>query len=429
MTPGTDASTDVKLREFFFLRHGSRLDQTDLTWRDNSPTPYDTPISKSGVLQSKLAGQAITQLSSRKRNADQMRDSSAKCTHRFIIHTSPFLRCVQTSLALASTLVQENGSCKPLLRVDCSLGEWMTPDYYADIQAPPPMIELAAHARYYLAQLAKTPPSSPEALAIGAIKAQSKDTKAKMPTKEEGVVDTRQVDIDWTWQSSLFGEGGEYGEEWPEMHSRFRQSLRMTIDHYSDKHNYSSMIRAQEVTVIMVTHGAGCNAMIGAVSGQPVLKDVGIASLSHAVLRDSYRADAEARHSRKISSEYALTLSASTTHLTSPSSTPPSTASPFQSQSQIGRSGSWHKHLGRSASVQMAKPRAGGLWTSASSSSISSMATAPIVSRHASISTPTTALSMPIRKPSVILESTGLSTSPTLVRPVNARQRSHTLGS
>lgn len=380
-----------------------------------------------------LAGQAINHLAtSRKRNADQMSNAHAKCPHRFIIHTSPFLRCVQTSLALASTLIDGESNCKPLLRIDCSLGEWMTPDYYSDIQAPPPMSELAAHARYYLAQLAKTPPSSPEATAIGLIKDLSLTPATKAPTKEEGVVDTQHVEIDWTWDSSVFGEGGEYGEEWPEMHSRFKHSLRKTIDHYSDASSYSPMVRAQAVTIIMVTHGAGCNAMIGAVSGQPVLKDVGIASLSHAELKATYRADGtEARHGAKISAEYTLSLSASTAHLTSPSSTPPSSSSPFQSQSQIGRSGSWHKHLGRRASLQQqqqqqtTEPRAarGGLWTSASSSSISSLA-AP--ARSAVSSTPTSALSTPARKPSVILESTGLSTSPTLVRPMNGRQRSQT---
>lgn len=420
---GSDDADEVELREFFFLRHGSRLDQVDKTWRDNSPTPYDTPVAKSGVQQSMLAGQAISQMAtSRKRNADQMSSAHGKCSHRFVIHTSPFLRCIQTSLALASKLIDEGSSVKPLLRIDCSLGEWMTPDYYSDIQAPPPMSELAAHARYYLAQLAKTPPSSPEAFAIGATKSTASNHGTRAPTKEEGVVDVQHVEIDWTWQSSLFGYGGEYGEEWPEMHSRFRQSLRKTIDHYCDKSNYSSMVRAQEVTLVMVTHGAGCNAMIGAVSGQPVLKDVGIASLSHAELKAASRTDSGTRQRSKISSQYTLDLSASTAHLTSPASTPPSSSGPFQSQ--IGRSGSWHKHLGR-------KPRAGGLWTSASTSSISSLAGPPVISttRHASISTPTSALSMPIRKPSVIMESTGLSTSPISTRPINVRQRSHTLGS
>lgn len=41
--------------------------------------------------------------------------------------------------------------------------------------------------------------------------------------------------------------------------------------------------------LILVTHGAGCNALLGAIQNQPVLIDVGLASLSMAVRRDHPR--------------------------------------------------------------------------------------------------------------------------------------------
>lgn len=41
-----------------------------------------------------------------------------------------------------------------------------------------------------------------------------------------------------------------------------------------------------ELVVILVTHGAGCNALIGALTSQPVLIDVGMASLTMAVRKE-----------------------------------------------------------------------------------------------------------------------------------------------
>lgn len=41
-----------------------------------------------------------------------------------------------------------------------------------------------------------------------------------------------------------------------------------------------------ETVLVLVTHGAGCNALIGAITHQPVLIDIGIASVTMAVRRD-----------------------------------------------------------------------------------------------------------------------------------------------
>ncbi|KAI7521191.1 hypothetical protein KC317_g22174, partial [Hortaea werneckii] len=42
----------------------------------------------------------------------------------------------------------------------------------------------------------------------------------------------------------------------------------------------------EDLVVVLVTHGAGANALIGALTGQPVLLDVGMASLTMAVRKD-----------------------------------------------------------------------------------------------------------------------------------------------
>lgn len=358
------------LNEFFFLRHGLRLDQIDAQWRNNSPMPYDSPIARQGFSQSFMAGKAVYQ------------HSATQNRPRFVIHSSPFLRCIQTSLALASALVAE--CCvKPILRIDCALGEWMTPDYYQDIQEPPPMAEMARSALYYLTQLSRI--------------VHNKHNQFGPTWKEVLPLRVEDVEIDWDWDSKFFGAGGEYGEEWPEMHARFRSSLGLLLNYYSEKparrQGHTGLCTRGDEIIIMVTHGAGCNAMIGAVTGRPVLKDVGLASLSHAVALEGpilthipsipnlklYGIDRTLY--RKISDRYCLLMSASTQHLDILDS---QKRAPTASK-EIGRSGSWHNIVGRAASMQA--PRT-GLWTSPGRDSRRISSPAPALSSSTSATVP-----------------------------------------
>ncbi|ORY03856.1 hypothetical protein BCR34DRAFT_492110 [Clohesyomyces aquaticus] len=133
------------------------------------------------------------------------------------------------------------------------------------------------------------------------------------------------VDVDYQWDSMRppqeWGDGGEYGDEWSTMHKRFRKGLGGMIAWYKEQgavtpyehvrgftyrdHKPTPLYHKsdpgpsvdsaseqqedeQDLVVILVTHGAGCNALLGAISNQPVLLDVGTASLSMAVRRPSF---------------------------------------------------------------------------------------------------------------------------------------------
>lgn len=114
--------------------------------------------------------------------------------------------------------------------------------------------------------------------------------------------------VDYQWDSMRdtldWGDGGSLGEEWAAMHKRFRKGLQKLIDWYSTAENPTQMVTKErrasvsedyvvvdegdedvdvESVVIIVSHGAGCNALIGAITHQPVLTDVGLASLTEAV--------------------------------------------------------------------------------------------------------------------------------------------------
>ena len=157
------------------------------------------------------------------------------------------------------------------------------------------------------------------------------------------------VDVDYQWDSSRtpqeWGDGGSYGEEWSAMHKRFRNGLQRMI-HWYRIHQASALrqighprnlhpIHAEEsddddvdTVLVLVTHGAGCNALIGALTDQPVLLDVGMASLTMAVWKE--RPEDPASQSFKpglsspaktsnldvpLSAEYNVVITASVEHL------------------------------------------------------------------------------------------------------------------
>ncbi|KAL8712572.1 MAG: hypothetical protein Q9220_003103 [cf. Caloplaca sp. 1 TL-2023] len=157
------------------------------------------------------------------------------------------------------------------------------------------------------------------------------------------------IDVDFGWDSMRkphdWGNGGEYGEEWSAMHKRFRRGLQGMMTWYQHYHVglNTQMIKDgsdqqseateeidedTDLVLILVTHGAGCNALIGALTNQPVLLDVGMASLTMAVRKDMINQqpsspispNAASRRRRSsvdsgVSAYYDVKITASTEHL------------------------------------------------------------------------------------------------------------------
>ncbi|KAL9110791.1 MAG: hypothetical protein Q9227_004783 [Pyrenula ochraceoflavens] len=153
------------------------------------------------------------------------------------------------------------------------------------------------------------------------------------------------VDVDYQWDSMRppydWGDGGEFGEEWSSMHKRFRNGLERMISWYGS-HDIQNGLDARatdqnydntDTVLILVTHGAGCNALLGALTNQPVLLDVGMASLTVAerktILQAADFSDKRSLSSTsslsgskrrssldsKVASEYEMKIVASTDHL------------------------------------------------------------------------------------------------------------------
>jgi broad specificity phosphatase PhoE len=504
-------------------RHGARLDAADKSWHLTSPAPYDPPLTYGGWSQAKALGQRIAALLHQRDNEQAETASSGtkndsgsldfsklniskeggaqgngprrpRKKQKIVIHSSPFLRCVQTSTAVAAGISQYQTPTTPqpgvpipleekngvpgsssakaprdkvqsrpktfepladpnlaivskrhtgperiLLRIDAFLGEWLSPDYYADITPPPNSTFMVTGAKADLlrrgdyvqeqpnpnsskgnfpggwmgnkatdsntqspgkgamSSLAQVAPfrersnsyhagltlqrtksrEAPASLAVpAAIPRQgssliyepphpSYSVSAADPIPRGYVAHAQEacVKVDFQWDSMRppqdWGDGGEYGDEWSTMHKRFRRGLAGMMQWYrlygvtppknpiqgfmfkeplrltpspvshakSDPFpNFSGDVgvdEEEELVLILVTHGAGCNAMLGAMTNQPVLMDIGLASLSMAVRRDEPKLSAALNPDERrasvadpgMSETYEVKLSASVDHL------------------------------------------------------------------------------------------------------------------
>src|SRR5258706_10837317 len=99
----------------FTVRHGARLDAADSSWHLTSATPYDPPLTYGGWLQARSLGQRIRNILNARNTSPaastlDLSDLRSKPPEtkpiqtRILIHTSPFLRCIQTSIGISAGL-------------------------------------------------------------------------------------------------------------------------------------------------------------------------------------------------------------------------------------------------------------------------------------------------------------------------------------
>ncbi|KAI1086495.1 hypothetical protein F5B19DRAFT_479057 [Rostrohypoxylon terebratum] len=407
----------------FIVRHGNRLDATDKQWHLSSPTPYDPPLTYGGWMQSKTVGARIASILQERENYDEAASidqpsiapvKQKKRRYKVVIHSSPFLRCTQTSIAIAAGLASSSSvpatierSLSPhtpasppssaekcVLRLDPFLGEWLSPDYFEHITPPPKSslmlmtakAELLRRENYNdyphfhnrhtpnaptqlwnaspsrgsssgvsvtlksdvsssalenlstlkgsLPKLAGDPAgkSDPKAIHkaaldsswipgyVAPIPSYALSTNEPIPRGYVAHARDACVNVDYQWDSSRedfgWGEGGVLPEDWAAMHQRFRKGLCRLVEWYSTTENPGEMVTKTvtsvksinppqeecsstglvaadgevevEDVVVLVSHGAGCNALIGAITHQPVLIDVAMSSITLAQRKSEF---------------------------------------------------------------------------------------------------------------------------------------------
>ena len=354
------------------VRHGLRLDAADTNWHLTSPAPYNPPLTYGGWNQCRKLGTRIASiLHTREEDAAtpektitaehgiQIVDfggegeaprKKMKRTHKVVVHTSPFQRCVQTGIALSAGMaefqapedrhtgvgikqkpvgplhsVSSSGGLNPgpkskrhqksKLRVDGWLGGWLNPQYFEHITPPPPSASMVTTARQELLQneaieifAATDAPSTVSRPDSTHYQAPTPNyaiaSSDSLPRGYEAHARNACVDVDFQWDSSTWaGDGGSIsdydddGETWTALHRRFRKGLETLVEWYAAGERGEAALgfdqaierteADEDLVIVLVTHGAGCNALIGALTGQPVLVDVPMASLTLAVAKAS----------------------------------------------------------------------------------------------------------------------------------------------
>lgn len=332
---------------------------------------------------------------------------------KIIIHSSPFLRCVQTSVAITAGLQHPQNHSRPrprprqrssraalsptevpepgielagslehsplrrtdskdqphtnrlgyntsLLRLDPFLGEWLSPSYFEHGDPPPPSTIIVSEAKLSLQtpqeeikgadlshSLSELPsmewdekendnisPPTQEKTGLKAMAAVGHSfpkrarnisfgtelangarllnrtlrqpvgyspplpTYAIAPSEKipPGFVAHARdscLELDHEWDSQNeplgWGDGGPYDEEWGSMHRRFRNGLQKMIAYY-ESNSEEEQQDNEDLVLVIVTHQAGCNALIRLLTGAPALHEVGTASLTMAVRKPGERA-------------------------------------------------------------------------------------------------------------------------------------------
>ncbi|KAF3931332.1 hypothetical protein ABW19_dt0207353 [Dactylella cylindrospora] len=408
--PASLAPTQV-----FICRHGARLDASDSSWHLTSPTPYDPPLTYGGWTQARSLGARMASLITSQISSEYpvsstptpkpaekagiwtaagsktgaTKETKPATTNqstipsvskpaasklgntKIIIHTSPFLRCVQTSIAVTAgmsqyfsdvtiksedapgdaTATSATGSDtttplavhpRPILRVEGFLTEWLCEDYFTEITPPPACSLMVGTAKIDLMRpssaggLKKNPSatssntlSAPQhhhhhhghqrAHSVGFIPPTPTSAIGKNEPIPRGHVSHAKefCDVDYAYDSLKYGDGGEYGEEWGKMHKRVKIGFEKILKDYTDgevkaclkgaahgppggatsfeqlaassaskeaeKGSEKGLDIPGNTILILISHGAICNALVGAMTHKPVLMDIGIASMSMGV--------------------------------------------------------------------------------------------------------------------------------------------------
>lgn len=134
------------------------------------------------------------------------------------------------------------------------------------------------------------------------------------------------VQVDHFWDSADepldWGDGGKYPEEWRKAHDRYCRGLHRMFHWYENEDD--DVENDADTILVLVSHGAGCHALINSLTGRPLFMDVPMASLTLAVrkpapgpgrTRQEIGPAADGCGFRELRHQYDIKLTASTAHL------------------------------------------------------------------------------------------------------------------
>jgi broad specificity phosphatase PhoE len=153
---------------------------------------------------------------------------------QIIIYTSPFQRCIDTSIGICRGLQQQQKIKKiPKLRMDIGLGEWMCERFFDTI----------CPAQYLISRQQEK---------LARQQAYSYSILAKKRENEDTILPP--LSIDYAYTNSNISEF-DYPERYTDMIHRFEETRIQCL-------NKNSLKEGEQVVIIFVTHAVGVNALL-----------------------------------------------------------------------------------------------------------------------------------------------------------------------
>ncbi|KAI8977057.1 histidine phosphatase superfamily [Mycotypha africana] len=256
------------IKTVFIVRHGERLDHIDKSWQpDPSQGIWDPPLTSVGFEQAKRTGATLRNMTKKHKEDD---DQSAAATY-IIIYTSPFQRCIDTSLGLIRGFCTSNKTTDDTeeelsftLKLDLGLTEWMSESLFEE------GIDCSA-SQFLTRQHEKLARQQAYTYSVSAASRNSK--KFITGDIDESLILPPALQIDYAYRNPNFTEL-EFPENYNDMIQRFEQTRRSCLKNAAiqQQDHYSSIKSSTDnVIVIFVTHAVGVNALLDGFRNQTTI--------------------------------------------------------------------------------------------------------------------------------------------------------------
>ncbi|CEG74422.1 hypothetical protein RMATCC62417_09646 [Rhizopus microsporus] len=256
----------------FIIRHGERLDHVHkLCKPDLFVDLWDPPITPKGLYQAEQTGERLVELMEQNRIDPK--------TMSVVIYTSPFQRCIETSIGIIKGMRLKKA---PILRLDVGLGEWMCERFFDSVGCQ--ATEFVSRQYQFLAR-------------------QQANAYAK-----RNDIPVMNVDYGYIGSRSEF----EFPEHYTDMVQRFEEARRYCLE----KANHATV-------VLFVTHAVGVNALLDGFRNHLTRpQESNYCSISFVCKKDdehsenSDQSDEDSSEYLDTSTPWSIKLTMSDTHLT-----------------------------------------------------------------------------------------------------------------
>lgn len=259
VSPGqSNTSLNIKYGSNINDKNDTNDNDNDMSDSSNWLSNFDPPLNEK--IASKEIANAFKKISNDVLNNNKVT--------KFMIHSSPYNRCIQTSELLLDKITNYNKENKKeskivtKLRVDQALSEWLNENY--NLKYLPPNDDgysMINNVNAYLNQPAFDDNNN----------CNNNDNNSNNHILNEKTKNQLRNVKDFTWSYNKLGHCGDYGESASEFTRRCFKYLINLLQYYYTKQT-SEVDR--EMVVFIISHGAVISTLLQILLGRPVFNEI-----------------------------------------------------------------------------------------------------------------------------------------------------------